>query len=124
MSKNELSLSSRATIERAIADRASSDADFRAKLLSDPKSTVLAVIESHIPGFVMPEDMSFEVLADDQGGVCISFPFDGEELSLEEMEMAAGGVGNIISEGNVIVQNQVTSTGKNNKSNKPGNSNK
>ena len=68
-----------------LVDRASEDADFRARLLSDPKGAV----EEEL-GVSIPASMSVEVHEDDGTTAHLVLPPDSR-LSEDELQMAAGG---------------------------------
>ena len=68
-----------------IMDRAAEDADFRARLLSDPKGAVEEELNVSIPA-----SMSIEVHEDDAATAHLVLPPDSK-LSEADLQMAAGG---------------------------------
>ena len=68
-----------------ILDKASEDADFRARLLSDPKGAV----EEEL-GIGIPASMSIEVYEDDGTTAHLVLPPDSR-LSEADLQMATGG---------------------------------
>ena len=68
-----------------IVGRAAEDADFRARLLSDPKGAV----EDEL-GISIPASMSIEVYEDDGTTAHLVLPPDSR-LSEADLQMAAGG---------------------------------
>jgi hypothetical protein len=84
---------SRAEIERTIVQRSMEDEDFRRRLLEDPKGTVEQELATRLP-----EDVEVRVVEESQQAIYLVLPstsptVEGEELSDQQLEAVAGGMG-------------------------------
>ena len=80
---------SRSEIEESIIKQASESADFRSRLISDPRG----VVESEL-GQKLPEALDIEVLEETSNKIFLRLPrvvSTGDELADEDLEMVAGG---------------------------------
>ncbi|MDE0421692.1 MAG: NHLP leader peptide family RiPP precursor [Gammaproteobacteria bacterium] len=71
-----------------LLSRAGEDQDFRARLLSDPEATLKDEY-----GFKVPEGMVLKVVEDSRSTSHLVLPPD-PQLSMEEMRVISGGIGN------------------------------
>jgi hypothetical protein len=83
----------RAEVERTLVQRSLQDEDFRQRLLDDPKGTVEQEFGSRLP-----ESVEVRVVEESAQSIYLVLPSasrlgQGEELSDQELEAAAGGEG-------------------------------
>jgi hypothetical protein len=83
----------RGSVEQQIVERATTDSDFRQKLISDPKGT----LEGEL-GVSLPAGVNVQVLEESASDYYIVLPASGtaagSELSDAELGAVAGGSGN------------------------------
>jgi hypothetical protein len=78
----------RQDFERAVVERARSDRQFRAALISDPAAAVRQAF-----GVEIPPDVQLRVLEETPTTLYIVLPPEAEELSEEDLARVAGGAG-------------------------------
>jgi hypothetical protein len=81
-------VSARDEFERAVAQKASQDPDFKRRLLANPKEALKAAF-----GVEIPKDVAFQVLEETPSRFYLVLPVAMQELSDEDLEKAAGGLG-------------------------------
>ncbi len=81
---SEAPLQSADDMRRQITDKAISNADFRSKLLSDPKGTISADL-----GIDLPDELDIVVHQSDANTVHLALPVT--EISEEQLEAIAAG---------------------------------
>jgi hypothetical protein len=84
---NEAEITTRAQLERRLAARAAADAEFRARLLAEPKQAIAEEVGIEVPG-----EVAVEVLEESPGQVYLVVPAPGEALSDEQLAEVAGGI--------------------------------
>jgi hypothetical protein len=85
----------RRELETTIVVRAIKDAEFRRKLLSQPREAVLAAVKEIDPQFDIPADMDVKVFEEPKKAfylVLPQTPTDNIEISDEDLEKVAGGI--------------------------------
>ena len=96
MAKN----SARLETENKLIEKAAQDADFKARLLSDPKAII-----AEETGGQLPDNLEITVLEESANQYYLVLPLEAqesEELSEEALEAVAGGGGNVILPNSVV----------------------
>ena len=96
MAKN----SARLETENKLIEKAAQDADFKARLLSDPKAII-----AEETGGQLPDNLEITVLEESANQYYLVLPLEAqesEELSEEALEAVAGGGGNVILPSSVV----------------------
>ncbi|MCY3689286.1 MAG: NHLP leader peptide family natural product precursor [Gammaproteobacteria bacterium] len=83
-------MSTQSQIEEQVITKAEEDAEFRAKLLKDPKAAI-----KDATGFTVPESINIHVLEDNPSDFHLVLPPAGRNLTSQEMSAVAGGIGDI-----------------------------
>ena len=84
----------RVETENKLIEKASQDADFKARLMSDPKAAI-----AEETGAELPDNLEITVLEESANHYYLVLPLeaqDSEELSEEALEAVAGGAGSIV----------------------------